>query len=902
MVKIGDVCPLFFNPIKDKFGIEVDYIQKFYTSDKIHLQIFSNADESVSATLVDLINGASSSIALSKYNQNIEIVMHYAVLTGLPDGEYKIGVNGIFSEPFCVSSSSELLERTTLIKYSHKDNNSVFNNVFWLNGAQLLFDWRVEAGFKLNGYSPKLDNEQYRNQWQEIKNLYSVPYDSYVLTIGDACGVPYWYGRHLNRILCLSTFIVKDTGFVRSENSVPEMSQVIEDSQLFNVTCSIEPQYNDISGSWNPNVEETYLISVSINPDDANKCTITASGDVINIVAASDKKSYLITVRKNGIVIVNVVAEEGYQVNELTVDGVSKGDMSEYTFEDINEDHTMSVSMEEATAVNFLVRNDLPDVYYSSTQAALDAIKADYPNGLTQNITLTCIKQVTEKRVGGTWISTLSDWNKRSICYLTIDGNDKLTYDGKSLGGLQFKEVDNVLLRNISFVNCANYAGEYSPSELYALYYKGNAELYARNLMIYQCSFNGLYPNDSTKKAYRTIGSQYSENLTVLGCDISNDYGNCMKFTNSSYVSLLKNTINVDYSLNVVAHPSIMTLKNCYCLNVEDNDLSGDNRENYFELSNVERIYFRRNEFSGGGGRAITMTTLAGVKEVVIDSNLFVGMVNSPAGDWMKEYINLTKINSLKIRNNTFYMDGRFYEQYVTRGGTVENAELFNNILINATGSTTSSINGFVINRCKTLKTGNNLYESMRGLIVSPNADAESEYITIDWTTGRDIAKLQTAGYETNSIEVEDGTKLLEIQNGGDSYKLIAGLEYYSNMAYMPFADIEYKSKGSLGNTRGCYNLAGIQIDENQDITGYTGENYSVDQAFDSDVQYSAMADDILCLTHNTLDRMKLIVFSIVGSQHTEFQLGKSGIIHTYPVLDENNQYEADELYTINVE
>ena len=248
MVKIGDVCPLFFNPIKDKFEIEVDYIPKFYTSDNIHLQIFANAGENVSATLIDLINDISTSISLSTYNQNSEVVMHYAILTGLPDSDYKVNVNGLLSEPFCVSSFSDLLERTSLIRYSHKDNNSVFNNIFWIGDTQIIFDWRVEAGFKPNGYTPKLENEQYRNQWQEIKNLYSIPYDSYVFTIGDACGVPYWYGRHLNRILCLSEFTIEHTSFVRSENSVPEMSQVIEDSQLFNLSITLEPQENSIDG------------------------------------------------------------------------------------------------------------------------------------------------------------------------------------------------------------------------------------------------------------------------------------------------------------------------------------------------------------------------------------------------------------------------------------------------------------------------------------------------------------------------------------------------------------------------------------------------------------------------------------------------------------------------------
>ena len=550
-----------------------------------------------------------------------------------------------------------------------------------------------------------------------------------------------------------------------------------------------------------------HTIVVSIDVSSIGKCSVTTSGDG-SVSVNADKSQYTVVVPVAGTVTVNIVAKDGYQVQSLMVDNVSKGNINSFSFENVQEEHTMYVVMEivEENPTNFLVRNDLPNVYYSSTQSAVDAIKTAYPNGLTQNITLTCIKPATEKRLSGTWIAELSKWNEKSICCLIIDGADRLVYDGKSLGGLQFKEVNNVLLRNISFVNCANYAGAYSPSELYALNFVGSASRNARNLMAYKCCFNGVYPSDLTKKAWRTIGSKYSENLTLLGCDISNDYGNCMKLTNCQYVSLIKNTISVDYSLGVVAHPSIMTLKNCYTLNVEDNKMSGDVRENYFELSNVDRFYFLRNEVSGGGGRAITMSSLGSMKEVVVDSNLFVGMLNGPAGGWMKEYINLgtAKIDRLCMNNNTCYMSGKFYEQYITKGGTVEDAYIYNNIAINATGTSTNSINGFIINRVKSLHTGNNLYESMRGLVVSPNADGESDYITVDWTTGRDVAKLQAAGYEANSIKVEDGTKLLEKQNGGDSYKLIEGLEYYSNMSYFPDADIEYKAKANKIGRASC--------------------------------------------------------------------------------------------------
>ena len=248
MIKIGDICPLFFSPVKDKYAIDVDYIQRFHTTDKILLQIFADDGEVASASLNDLIKGTSSNIQFQTYEVNASVMMYYVVFTSLPDSVYSITFERKESEPFEVCSDSNILEETALIRYSHKDNNSAFDNIFWIGDTQQVFEWRVEAGFKPAGYSAKIDNEQYRNQRQEIEELYAVPYDSYVLTIGNSCGVPYWFGRHLNRILCVCMFDVNGERYVRSENSVPEISQVMEDSQMFFVTIALEPQENSISG------------------------------------------------------------------------------------------------------------------------------------------------------------------------------------------------------------------------------------------------------------------------------------------------------------------------------------------------------------------------------------------------------------------------------------------------------------------------------------------------------------------------------------------------------------------------------------------------------------------------------------------------------------------------------
>lgn len=226
----------------------MDYVQKFYTSDKIHIQVFANASEEVSAYLNNLANGSSISIPLSTYNHNDNVVMYHAILRDLEDAVYTVTINDSVSEPFMVCSSDTLLEETVLIRYSHKSNNSSFDNIFWLDDIQQIFNFRVEAGFKPSGYSPQVDNEQYRNQMQEIEELYAVPYDVYKLTIGNSSGVPYWFAKHINRIFCLSMVEIGGTKYVRSESSVPEMTQILEDSQLFQISMSLELQNNDIAG------------------------------------------------------------------------------------------------------------------------------------------------------------------------------------------------------------------------------------------------------------------------------------------------------------------------------------------------------------------------------------------------------------------------------------------------------------------------------------------------------------------------------------------------------------------------------------------------------------------------------------------------------------------------------
>lgn len=270
MIKIGDVCPLFFNTLKYPFGVEGNYMQRFHSGDHILLQVLSDGGESVSGILTNKVTGLSSPISFSSYTHNENIRLYYATLSSLADSVYTVTVNGIGeSNPFCVSSSDSLLEETSLIRYSHKDNNSAFDNIFWIGNTQQFFELRLEAGFKPGGFSPQVDNEQYRNQRQEIVELYAMPYDQWTLTCGNAEGVPYYVIGLVNRILCLSSVDIGGKKYVRSESSVFEITQVLEDGSMVQGTILLEPQKNEVSGMGGVPEEASSSSVVSFNINDA---------------------------------------------------------------------------------------------------------------------------------------------------------------------------------------------------------------------------------------------------------------------------------------------------------------------------------------------------------------------------------------------------------------------------------------------------------------------------------------------------------------------------------------------------------------------------------------------------------------------------------------------------------
>lgn len=675
--------------------------------------------------------------------------------------------------------------------------------------------------------------------------------------------------------------------------------------------------------------EETFSITVGVNPANVGQCAVEAE-DAMSVVSDATGASWTVRAGKGSTVRVIIVPETGYQVQQLNVDTVSQGAVSEYTFENLDADHTMYVWMEveaEEIPTDFLVRSDRPDVLYSSTHAALNAIKADYPDGLTQDVTLTCIKKAKERRIANDenkamneriYLSVLKDFNKGSMYVLAIDGAGLLTYNCTSLGGLKFTNVDNVLVRNVAFTNFCNYIEGSTPDEVAALMFIGGMDAYNRNLYADNCTFDGISTLNDTTCATYTVSTKYTENVHFHSCTFTGNAGLTFNMVNSRLAVFTGNRISGTFRSGAVAHAGLFNVTNGYRLILEDNELDGSTfRESLMYLSGIEAITLRRN-YIHDGARIIEMSSNTVIGKLEAESNLIVNMMMPPVFSWIQElFSTATDIGELRLLNNTFWMGGGNYIQFIVRytANDVRKAYIYNNIVVDPDSSPTSGKVGlYIFNTLGELHSGYNLYKvSIKNpatgqtygcLTTVQNADGREESITISGGKGYNLSELLKSGYEVGTRLINKTERLLLIEDGGTTYAITPAQDglYPANADYVPEMDYEYRKK-SATNSIGCHNLHGTAVNEPADSTaGYNGEDLSSATVFGSSAQYTTIADSVLMLAHNTLNRARIVRFGVVGTQHRSLAVGRYALVHTSPEVDENGEYRADELYTINVD
>lgn len=242
---ISPFTPLFFIHRKTD-GRESEYVQTFAPSDRILLEIIGGHEVyDVKARIFDECEGKEiQQIQFNRWNINSTATLAFSVIS-LNPGKYSVSVDGFGkSKPFLVTDNARVLDKTTLIQYSMKDNRQRNDAVFFIDGMQYFFDFRVPGGFKDSNWQFGVESEQFVTQYSDIVQLYGLESTQKIFTLGGSAGVPVWFGEMLNRILVCTHVYFDGEKYSRKESNAPELTTQLEGVNSFVFTQSLQRSVN----------------------------------------------------------------------------------------------------------------------------------------------------------------------------------------------------------------------------------------------------------------------------------------------------------------------------------------------------------------------------------------------------------------------------------------------------------------------------------------------------------------------------------------------------------------------------------------------------------------------------------------------------------------------------------
>lgn len=241
---VSPFTPLFFINRKAD-GRDSDYIQTFATTDRILVEIFGDLGNAVSGQVMVEPSGETLyQIHFNTWKINDEKLLSFTTIS-LSPGYYSVEIDGIGrSQIFRVTDDPVILENTTLIQYSMKNNRIRNDAIFFIDGMQYFFDFRVPGGFKDSNWSFSVESEQFVTLNADIVQLYGLESTQKRFTLGSGMGVPVWFGEMLNRILICSHVYFDGIKYVRKESNVPELAVQLEGVNSFVFTQTLQQSTN----------------------------------------------------------------------------------------------------------------------------------------------------------------------------------------------------------------------------------------------------------------------------------------------------------------------------------------------------------------------------------------------------------------------------------------------------------------------------------------------------------------------------------------------------------------------------------------------------------------------------------------------------------------------------------
>lgn len=271
MYRISPFTPIFFSPSGDRHGVKPKCAQVFADTDRILIEVIAIGEESAPPNLIvrDSMNGHEAEYTWKQWSMNSSTTLFFIEMQGMSDGIYTAEMGQKVSEPFAVTVEESVLQDTVLLQYSNMDNRQRNDAVFWIDGMQRFFDFRIPGGFKDDNWTFAVNNEQFTTSDNDKIDLFGQESTIKALTIGNSEGCPVWFADLVNRLLSCNFVYVDKVRYTRNESEVPEMNAEVEGLKSYIFTQGLQKVVN-----LDPVLEDRNLLVMRRTDDDYRVTTI----------------------------------------------------------------------------------------------------------------------------------------------------------------------------------------------------------------------------------------------------------------------------------------------------------------------------------------------------------------------------------------------------------------------------------------------------------------------------------------------------------------------------------------------------------------------------------------------------------------------------------------------------
>lgn len=716
----------------------------------------------------------------------------------------------------------------------------------------------------------------------------------------------------------------------------------------------------ELSGNHTPLFENTILLnpSVEYNPQTTNLlsyvCYKDSDGNQINTVFI--KNGLLVQVETGTIVATGEVVETNLEVswnlidmpttvvyyevmtsydNFATLDNVYQLDNDRIFLEiPLQVGQTLSAKVKATDSrgntqfsntvtgiIAEVTRSDNATIYYSVSDA-IHSVESDYPNGLTQDVTIRVNSPITYNRADQTnnpnFYADIEDWNTNTIFSLVIDGADNLTIDCGSGGGFHIVNSSNIIFKDINFENVANYIDKGTPEQLASVRAEGSVENPIKNISITGCKINGQHPTDT-----RPIESQGRfalifrnvENPSVIDTEIQRIATDVIEVSscNVFYCSNLyfHNSIVNHY---IVSQPSVIKIEGTDNMVMEDCNFDMTDTETSIISENLYRLFVRRCSFDNAKGELFRIENTLDMETVEIESCYIGKQLRKAHYSYINQYISIDNIKNFNLYNNRVVFSNAFYSDGVSpnsftrfvSGYNFENIRCYNNVFEyrndnESEGNSRTTTLWRIREQVQNWDSDNNVYQD---ILVDNNGVTEitNDLITMEDTTSpvyinraESLLDLQSIGLDANST-FQGLSATLFLEDGSPTDYLV---NLSASSLYVPKYDFNKQliSQPNIGH---------IQIitlpTTNDEVFEFLGINTINEARFDESSQYIFNSNSNLLMIPINNRLITNYKWEIISEDLDAYVYFGGAIVLTLPSrLDANGNYIGDLQYTINL-